>query len=316
MKLGDKILKLRKKKGYSQEELADIIKVSRQTISNWELNETTPSVNELKLLSKEFDISIDELVDNDIKNVLVEKLSNTERLAGIILKILKSILIIVPILIVTTIILLFLLKIVNKNKDTGRVLTESIHCKIYGEEHSFTINYQELTGIPLELGGDAYFSDILELNKYNDAHQIFNIINDYVKKNGGSCNMISDKNLNDILDITIKEGSISNESVILLIKKNVDYNVTFGQSFYLEKYNYKTNNFEKLYPDLNNNCAFIDIAYGVNKGETFELKQNWKCMYGKLDKGQYRIVKDVFFVSDIPIDENKKYNISVEFSIE
>ena len=93
MKLGNKILKLRKQKGLSQEELGEKVDVTRQTISNWELGETQPNPEQLKLLSKELNVSIDELLDNDIQNVLVEKVSNTEKLPGIILIILKFIII-------------------------------------------------------------------------------------------------------------------------------------------------------------------------------------------------------------------------------
>lgn len=91
MKLGENILKLRKKANFSQEELAEKIGVTRQTISNWELGETSPNPEQLKLLSKTLNISIDELLDNDIKQVIVERVSNTEKLAGIIIKILKVI---------------------------------------------------------------------------------------------------------------------------------------------------------------------------------------------------------------------------------
>ena len=42
MSLRNKILELRKKEGYSQEELGEKIGVTRQTISNWELDETAP----------------------------------------------------------------------------------------------------------------------------------------------------------------------------------------------------------------------------------------------------------------------------------
>lgn len=65
MQLGNNIQTLRKKKGLSQEKLAEKINVTRQTISNWELGETTPNPEQLILLSKQFDISIDELVGND-----------------------------------------------------------------------------------------------------------------------------------------------------------------------------------------------------------------------------------------------------------
>lgn len=89
MTLGENIYTLRKKKGLSQEQLGEQVNVTRQTISNWELNETSPNTEQLKLLSKVFSISIDELLDNDIKTILVEKVSNTEKLAGIVIKILK-----------------------------------------------------------------------------------------------------------------------------------------------------------------------------------------------------------------------------------
>ncbi len=89
MSLGENIYKLRKEKNLSQEQLGEQIKVTRQTISNWELNETSPNTEQLKLLSKAFNISIDELLNNDIKTILVEKVSNTEKLAGIVIKILK-----------------------------------------------------------------------------------------------------------------------------------------------------------------------------------------------------------------------------------
>ena len=65
-----------------------------------------------------------------------------------------------------------------------------------------------------------------------------------------------------------------------------------------------------------NNCAFIMPAYSISDGKTLELKQNWSCMYGPLDKGLYRLVKSVDFDSDVPIDENDKFYIWVEFEIE
>ena len=89
MNLGKKIAELRKKNNISQEELADKVGVARQTISKWEICDTTPDINQVKIISKIFNISIDELVDNDINNLIVEKISNTEKLAGITIKILK-----------------------------------------------------------------------------------------------------------------------------------------------------------------------------------------------------------------------------------
>lgn len=81
MNLGEKIVSLRKKNNLSQEELAEKVGVTRQTISKWELEETTPDINQAKKLSKLFNISLDELTNNDISNILVEKVSNTEKLS-------------------------------------------------------------------------------------------------------------------------------------------------------------------------------------------------------------------------------------------
>lgn len=68
MDLGNKILKLRKQNGLSQEQLGERINVTRQTISNWELSETLPNSEQLKLLSKELHVSIDELLENNYSN--------------------------------------------------------------------------------------------------------------------------------------------------------------------------------------------------------------------------------------------------------
>ncbi len=315
MNLGNKILKLRKKKGLSQEELGEKIDVTRQTISNWELGETTPNIEQLKLLSKEFNISIDELVDNDLQDVLVEKVSNTEKLAGMILKIIKIVLIGIPIAVVVLFIFAILLKVAVKSKDTGREIEESIHCKLYGEEHSYSITYQELTGFPIGQGGDAYFSDILDLDKYDDAHQIFNVINDYVKRNGGTCNVIEEKNFEKIVNMYVKEGSQTSTGLTLIIENLTDFEVSYGEAFYIEQYNYKNNQWEKL-KIINDNAAFIAIGYNVTKDNPRELKQTWDYMYGKLGKGTYRIVKDFSFNSDRPISEDKVYYNSVEFYID
>lgn len=64
MQLGKNIYDLRKQKGLSQEKLAEQINVTRQTISNWELGETSPNPEQLILLSRAFNKSIDELVGN------------------------------------------------------------------------------------------------------------------------------------------------------------------------------------------------------------------------------------------------------------
>ena len=67
MQLGNNIYNSRKEKGLSQEKLAEKINVTRQTISNWELGETSPNPEQLMLLSKSLNKSIDELVGNEFE---------------------------------------------------------------------------------------------------------------------------------------------------------------------------------------------------------------------------------------------------------
>ena len=56
------IYELRTKNGMSQDELADKIMVTRQAVSRWENGETIPNMETLKLLSKEFNMSINKLL--------------------------------------------------------------------------------------------------------------------------------------------------------------------------------------------------------------------------------------------------------------
>ena len=56
------ILKLRTGRGMSQDELADKVMVTRQAVSRWENGDTVPNTDTLKLLSKEFDVSINTLL--------------------------------------------------------------------------------------------------------------------------------------------------------------------------------------------------------------------------------------------------------------
>ena len=66
MAFSNKLYSLRKQKGLSQDELGSKLNVSRQTISKWELGETTPELEKLIALGDFFEISLDELV-MDIK---------------------------------------------------------------------------------------------------------------------------------------------------------------------------------------------------------------------------------------------------------
>ena len=109
MKFNEKLIKLRKEMGLSQEELGNKLNVARQTVSKWELGETTPEMDKLIKMSEIFNITLDELIkdknnDENINN------TNSQKLAGLVIKILKGLgifLIVIAIAVVSLMIISF-----------------------------------------------------------------------------------------------------------------------------------------------------------------------------------------------------------------
>ena len=62
MEIKDILKSLREKKGLTQEQVAQRVMVTRQAVSRWETGETQPNTDTLKLLSREFDVSINTLL--------------------------------------------------------------------------------------------------------------------------------------------------------------------------------------------------------------------------------------------------------------
>jgi len=69
MKLSDKIINLRKTNGWSQEDLAERLNVSRQAISRWENGTALPDANNILQLSKLFSVTADYLLNEDASNI-------------------------------------------------------------------------------------------------------------------------------------------------------------------------------------------------------------------------------------------------------
>ena len=73
MELGNHLFEARKKGGLSQEEVAEKLGVSRQTISKWETGETLPDIRQSKRLALLYGLSLDELIDFDMDVQEVEQ---------------------------------------------------------------------------------------------------------------------------------------------------------------------------------------------------------------------------------------------------
>ena len=186
MDLGNRIANLRKKNNLSQEELADKIGVTRQTISKWELNNTTPDIMQAKKISEVFSISLDELTNNNMDNILINKVNNTEKLAALTIKILKFI----GVSLLIFFILIFILAIIMyknkfKNRDYNVIGKYSITCSLDNETYFYEVEYNKNFQV-INAGGDAFIANHVDLD-LDDANKVVAHINDYFRIFNGTC---------------------------------------------------------------------------------------------------------------------------------
>ena len=110
MKFKEKMIMLRKQHNLSQEKVAEKLKVARQTVSKWELGETTPEMDKLIMISELYNITLDELVKEENQEKIVNDPNNTnsQKLAGMTIKILKGIGIFIIILVILYVFLMII----------------------------------------------------------------------------------------------------------------------------------------------------------------------------------------------------------------
>ena len=136
MELGKKITQIRKKANLTQEEMAEILLVSRQTVSNWENLKCYPDIETLIMISNKFNISLDSLLKNDEKMIkdLNQKIKSNKKLKVIII-------------ILTSVIILLLGKYIydkvqyylNMNTDNGSYIYHD--CNLNGERLHLMVKY-------------------------------------------------------------------------------------------------------------------------------------------------------------------------------
>ena len=197
MDLGNKLLELRKKSGFSQEKLAEKLEVSRQTISKWELGESSPDLKQAKALSMIYKVSLDELVNNDIKDILTEKISNVEKLTGLVHKLLIGIFVCAIIFI-----LLFIIDSLTSVSNSG-VMMQLHFCSLNNQSYEikvFAESEKEVTSLirpsHVQIIDDNMpvtnvmvnpFIAIPDLEKYDKFYQVENVIFHFFESQGGNC---------------------------------------------------------------------------------------------------------------------------------
>ncbi len=128
---------------------------------------------------------MDELVDNDGKSILEDKISNTEKLAGVILKILKGIGLIFLFVLVIVIIAFFVFGS-NTLKKYHTVSEINLRCTLLGEEYTYKMEYDK-NNIIRSANGSGYITDKVGTENYNNVENLLKAIEEYFQENGGIC---------------------------------------------------------------------------------------------------------------------------------
>lgn len=185
MKLGIKISDLRKNSNMTQEQLAEKLDVTRQTISKWELDETTPDIKQAKELATIFNVSLDELLDNNIEGTLMKRVSNTEQLAGIIIKILKVFGFLLVAWLILMVVAFILFTVIRKQPSDSILQSATINCTIEDNDYEISLGddkYFDCVNCDKQM--EVYLRDITDWA--NLDHSLENI-RTYFRENGGTC---------------------------------------------------------------------------------------------------------------------------------
>lgn len=245
MKFCEKIIKLRKEQGLSQEEFGMKINVSRQTISKWEAEQALPDYESLKQISEVFGISLDCLLDDNTDNlkqptkknkgIKALNVKNMLKVTGIIL---ASIM--VAYLVYSTYKFIMLLghhnkvyaipdyesyseKIVTKSSDKNQGFgeLESIHYLSVNENIYFFVGYDNLK---MDLGqrtiGQVIFAN-------SNTNQYYSLMYDEKLQKFVEDELFKDKSTEEIKQILTDYGYVLDKAGV---RNNAKYVLAFDES--------------------------------------------------------------------------------------
>lgn len=114
----------------------------------------------------------------------------------------------------------------------------------------------------------------------------------------------NNKDVSEKVSMSIKEGTLTSATIV--IKNESNKELTSGEWFRIDKL--EDNGKWKEVKSINDNYGFIAIGWIINENGEFEDKIEWSKLYGKLKKGNYRIVKEVY-------GDGNKLELYAEFTI-
>lgn len=253
MSFGENLTNLRRQKGWSQDDLANNLDLSRQAISKWENETSKPDIDNIKKISKIFSIKIDDLINNELPDdkavtLDVKKEEKREKTITII----KLMIIAVIILYVISVIYKFasLLVIVNGVQKYANLnnyhyvittydengLAEKEECwfkdgvsktvnssaEVQDETMSTYINYNDLSGYTVsgtESKKEINVNEYLMLNpSFKDGGQFYSLIPLEIRSKDFISTMLEIFNMNNFnIDINEKYISIRHNNNLVII---------------------------------------------------------------------------------------------------
>ena len=194
MELGNLILKYRKQNNLSQEDLAKEIAVTRQTISKWELNETSPDLKQAAKLAELFGVGVNDLINERNKEDDI-KSKDKQITKNILFKIIKIIGITLGI-IIFIICMYIIISTYLKGYFSAGPSAQGVyrHCEYNGKITKYEIwRYYDSNQIILNTE-DEEIREKFKTYDYTNENKMLADIVEYIESNGGNCEVQPDVN--------------------------------------------------------------------------------------------------------------------------
>lgn len=115
----------------------------------------------------------------------------------------------------------------------------------------------------------------------------------------------------DGVNMTVKEETVSSTGLIVVIENNSDSQCIYSEDFVLEKK--IKGSWYQVPVIIGEDYGFNDIGYNLASEENEEWAVEWDWLYGSLDTGEYRIIKNVLDFRDT--GDFDQYKLAAEFKI-
>lgn len=215
MDFDKKIIELRKQNNLTQEDLAEKLNVSRQTVSNWETTKCYPDIETLVIISNKFNVSLDVLIKENVKMI-----KDIDKKVRINKKLKYSVLILILLLVVGGCIIYIknnkVMEVQAKNNELQKEIQEIVEIQENSSVYSFNLKQIKLSNIT---------NDTKLVNIYIENELIYKnarIINYYDKQH----NVVADLNKAEYLIVELSDEAFLKLKVAEASNKTITINKT------------------------------------------------------------------------------------------